>query len=327
MPRPIVFLCFGIALLAFDGAGRVLLADEQREMQATDTRQSTSDRLRQLLHDELSPTVMVVAHRGCWFDGTPENSLAAIARCIELEVDMVEIDVHLTADGVPVLLHDTTVDRTTDGAGAIAALTLEQLGDLRLRSGGGGPAATLTAAKIPTLREAVRLARGRILINLDIKAEAFEPAFQVVREAGVEDQVLMKMNALPESEKLSGAGFVGETLFMPIIRECGATTPADRCAPRLSQVVPRFGVYDPVAYEIIFTSFGYLREGVAAMRDNGGRIWVNSLQPHHAAGITDVQAVDDPDATWGRLVDMGVTMIQTDRPEALIAYLKGRGLR
>jgi glycerophosphoryl diester phosphodiesterase len=57
-------------------------------------------------------------------DSVPENSLAALERCIELGVDMMETDIHRTRDGALVIMHDDTVDRTTDGTGAVADLTL-----------------------------------------------------------------------------------------------------------------------------------------------------------------------------------------------------------
>lgn len=79
---------------------------------------------------------MVAAHRACWKQA-PENSLAAIRDCIALGVDIVEIDVRQTRDGQFVIIHDSTVDRTTDGRGRVEQFSLADLRQLRLRLGKG----------------------------------------------------------------------------------------------------------------------------------------------------------------------------------------------
>lgn len=86
--------------------------------------------------------IVVVAHRGChaaapdhgFNDTAPENSLAALQRCIAIGVDVMETDVRRAADGTLVMLHDATVDRTTDGTGKLSELTLADLQKLRLRT-------------------------------------------------------------------------------------------------------------------------------------------------------------------------------------------------
>lgn len=81
--------------------------------------------------------VLVASHRGQW-RSAPENSLGAIDQAIKDGAEIVEIDVRLTSDGVPVLMHDSTVDRTTDGRGQVADLSLAQIKNLRLQEGLGG---------------------------------------------------------------------------------------------------------------------------------------------------------------------------------------------
>ena len=140
----------------------------------------------------------------------------------------------------------------------------------------------------------------------------------------MQDQVLMKMAAAPDSPVLLGAPFLGNTLFMPIIRECTEANLNNNCTPRLSAYVPGYARYRPVAYEITYSSEQFLIEGVEAMRDMGVRIWVNTLSPHHAAGIVDKHAIEDPAGTWGRVIALGGSIIQTDYPGLLIKYLRGR---
>ena len=287
-----------------------------------------SDRLRDELQDETAPTVMVVAHRGCWVEGAPENSLAAIRRCDAIGVDIIEIDVALTSDGTPVLLHDETVDRTTAGSGPIAEMSLDDLRSLRLRSGFGGDDAEITNERIPTLEQALTASRDTFLINLDMKAEAFDRAYEVARSLGVEDQILMKMSALPDDPALQTARFLDRTMFMPIIRECaGEATGVPACSESIASVAPAYSPYGPIAYEIVYMNSDYLREGVASMRAMGGRIWVNTLDSTLAGGHTDALAVDDPDAHWGQVVRDGANIIQTDYPALLSGYLRREGLR
>ena len=117
-------------------------------------------RLERLAH----PTpgdVIVIAHRAC-HASAPENSIAAVKACIAAGIDGVELDVRHTRDGVAVVMHDPTVDRTTDGHGAVAELTLAELQMLHLRAGSGGAGATLTGERIPTLAAYVDTARGAL---------------------------------------------------------------------------------------------------------------------------------------------------------------------
>lgn len=101
----------------------------------------------------------IYAHRGASAE-LPENTLPAFARAVELGAYGIELDVHLSADGVPVVIHDETVDRTTNGTGAVADLTVEQL--QALDAGNGEP--------VPTLRQVLDLVSGKIHVNIEIKA-------------------------------------------------------------------------------------------------------------------------------------------------------------
>jgi glycerophosphoryl diester phosphodiesterase len=116
---------------------------------------------------------IITSHAACK-GHAPENTLAGIRAGIALGADAVEIDVHLTRDGVPVLIHDETVDRTTDGTGTIDALSLRRA--RRLDAGGG--------ECIPTLHEVLDEAAGRVLIILEIKPPGIEKeVLAVVRRA------------------------------------------------------------------------------------------------------------------------------------------------
>lgn len=257
--------------------------------------------------------VLVIGHRGCW-QTAPENSLAAIEACIGLGVDMVEVDVQRSRDGALVLMHDLSVDRTTDAAGAVADLSAAQIAALRLRDGAGGAERPLTGQTVPTLRQALEAARGRVLVNIDAKSDVYADVAALLVEMGMANQVLMKMPAAPDDPRLRASPLMRQAHFMPVIVERAGHGP-------IADLLPGYDDMAPVAYEIVFENRAYFEAGIGAMRQSGRRVWVNTLRPFHAAGHTDAAARADPDAHWGRLIAEGVTMIQTDAPAELISYL------
>lgn len=115
--------------------------------------------------------VMVIAHRG--FSGeAPENTLAAFKKAIEVGSDMMELDVHFSKDGQVVVIHDDTLERTTNGRGKVADHTLQELKKLDAGSWFESP---FSGEQIPTLKEVLQLAQGNILVNIEIKNEYLGP--------------------------------------------------------------------------------------------------------------------------------------------------------
>lgn len=106
-----------------------------------------------------------IAHRGA-SARAPENTLAAFKEAIRLGADLIECDVHLSADEVPVIIHDDTVERTTNGRGAVRALACARL---RRLDAGAWFSSRFRGERIPTLEEALECARGRCGLNIEIK--------------------------------------------------------------------------------------------------------------------------------------------------------------
>ncbi len=130
---------------------------------------------------DTSGRLMSCLHRGD-MQNYPENSIEGIISAIRMGGDMIEIDPRKTKDGVFVLLHDATLNRTTDfteKAGKdglptspnVYDWTYEQLLRLNLKTGSGGDGAKVTDYKIPTLEEAIKVSAGRIFIRLDVKTK------------------------------------------------------------------------------------------------------------------------------------------------------------
>jgi glycerophosphoryl diester phosphodiesterase len=124
--------------------------------------------------------MIVVGHRGCALL-EPENTLRGFRHALELGCDYVETDVRLTRDGHLVLMHDETVDRTTNGSGSVAELTF---GEIRALDAGQGE-------QVPTLAELLPLLRGRAHLLCELKGEnTAAEAVRIVREAGMEREVV-----------------------------------------------------------------------------------------------------------------------------------------
>jgi glycerophosphoryl diester phosphodiesterase len=114
---------------------------------------------------------LVISHAACG-GHAPENTLAGVREALRFGVDAIEIDVQASADGVPVLMHDLTVDRSTNGSGQVAKLSLEEL---RTLDAGGEP--------VPTLAEVLEITGGRALLVVEIKQPGIEELIAgVVRE-------------------------------------------------------------------------------------------------------------------------------------------------
>ena len=146
--------------------------------------------------------VLVVGHRGLGPSGElPENTVPAFLRAVELGADAVETDVRLTADGVPVLLHDETLDRTTECSGPVASWTWAEVRNCRARTGFDESGAPIY---VPSLDEAVEALAGRAVLFVEIKPVASERIDRVVDAVlpvcagGVEDGSIRFTSFSPE---------------------------------------------------------------------------------------------------------------------------------
>lgn len=120
------------------------------------------------------------AHRGASAD-YPENTMSAFRSAIELGADGIELDVHLSKDGVPVVIHDADVARTTSGSGLIADL---YLADIKKLDAGNGE-------HVPTFEEVLLLTRGKTRLDIEIKgARAGAPVVQMMRDRSRDQWVI-----------------------------------------------------------------------------------------------------------------------------------------
>lgn len=233
--------------------------------------------------------VYVVAHRGA-HDGIPENTLPAYERAIELGCDFVEIDIRTTKDGHFVSIHNATIDAyTMDGTtGAVHDMTLAELKAVDIGSRVGPEWAD---TRIPTLEEILALCRGRVGIYLDLKDGDVEQIAAIVRAYGMTDYTLWY-----------GVG-------RRIVERVNAACP--ECIP----------MPDPGPERNLPALLEHTRPKVVAA------VWrhfsPSFVQACHAAGAIVIVDEQDP-SSWEDAVEWGANGIQTDYPEALIAFLRDR---
>ena len=268
------------------------------------------------IHNPSSRKVLVACHRGDWRN-YPENSLAAIGSVIGMGADIVEIDLALTSDSVLMVCHDRTLNRTTTGKGLIAEIPYDSIQRCFLKSGHG----VATSHRMPTLREALELCKDRIVVNIDKGYQYYDLVQRLSEELGVTGQLLIKGKSPVADVAAKFSRYEHNMMYMPII---------DILKPKGQALFAEYLGTDtvPLAYEVCWSEYTPAVE--ACMKKvvaGGSKLWVNSLWPSLCGGLCDDAAFEgDPAAVYGKLVDMGATMIQTDRPELLISYLRARGL-
>lgn len=264
----------------------------------------------------------VMAHRGCWADGAPEVSVAGILACEALRPDFVEVDVRTTSDGHLVLMHDDTVDRTSNGTGAVAAMTLAQIHALRLRAGEGGPDAALTDERVPTLAEGLEAARGKFVLQLDIKDAAADQVAAVVEQLGMAGQATSWVFGPAQDEGLAHSPLRGTVGMIPVISECGEN-PSSSCRSAPMAPLSDYAAIEPAGF--------YMISG-AALSDAGAQAYIaNALSVARPAGswimvrtLFDVDTTPPAErqAVWRQLIDMGVHVVMTDHPGELLTLIR-----
>lgn len=258
-------------------------------------------------------TPLLVAHRG-EDSGAPENSLAAIAAAHDRGADVVEVDVRQTKDGVLVLMHDGDVKRTTDGETRLAGkslsvtdLTWPELQTLVLDDPTGGCDGALADSKpqrcrVPTLAEAVQVAKGKVLLMLDFKSGDHLAVAKVVADAEALETVYFFDSALDKLAQIQAQypGFV----VMPRADDAGST---------LQLLQPN--------WPVVHIDPGYLTDVAQAARQKGNKLFLNVFVPmdvfYKLAADGDPTALETAETGVRDLLNGGARLLQTDRVSQL----------
>ena len=239
---------------------------------------------------------LLIAHRGL-SARYPENTLAAFRAAIEAGGEMLELDVGLSADGHVIVLHDDTLDRTTNGEGRLADSLIERLNML---DAGAWFDRSFAGERLPTLAEALDLARGRSAVNIEIKPEAAGSELR----GGVEEKVV----ALVRERHMEEAVLVSS--FAPFVVER-----IKRLAPNLSTALlyGRAVDFDPV--ELV------TRVRADGLNMSRRHLTADLVRRLHASGrFLCVYTVDSPEELE-RVSALGVDGIFTNDIEAAAAAL------
>ena len=239
---------------------------------------------------------LIAAHRGgaaLW----PENSLTAFRGAIALGVDALEFDVHLTADGEPVVIHDATLDRTTTGQGPVRSVTLARLQSVRLLDRTGAP----LDETVPTLAQVLALARPTSVAVLpEIKLDRSRAPYP-----DVEQRVVALLRAHGLVERASVQSFDDATL-----RRVRALEPALRTMLLISQ--GRMTTYastpaDPVRWAVEL--------GTADLGVDFRLIDAPLVAAARAAGVRLAAWTVNADDDLRRMGALGVDVVMSDRPD------------
>ncbi len=255
----------------------------------------------------LAGAPLLVAHRG-GSGLAPENTLAAFRSARDdWAADMIELDIHLTADGHVVVIHDPNVDRTTDGTGPVAAKTLAELRALdagyRFTPDDGASFPFRgRGVRIPTLEEVLE-ALPAMRFTVEVKAGAVQrPFFELARRLGAVERIVA-----------AGFGAAERTLF----REWPGAVSASMEQVRRFYALHRLRLGATWAPPV----------DVFQVPERTGRLLICSprfVREAHAHGIAvQVWTVDDPVA-MERLFDAGVDGIQSDHPDRLARVMTAR---
>lgn len=249
---------------------------------------------------------MVAAHRAA-HSKYPENSLAAVKEAINQGIDIAEIDVRATKDSVLVIMHDATILRTTGQKGKVSDYTYAELQKFPLLFNGKP-----TAEKIPTFDEVLKLAKDKILIDIDFKADedyAMGKTIDAIVAHKMEDQVLFFLYDHKDAAKVRAIN--PKIPIMPRVHNVDETYEALAMGDQ--------GGKFPVLH--VDDSF-YNDTTMMRVLKKGTRVWINAL------GKYDKMEEKQADSGFDQLRKDAqyANVIQTDHPEKLLAYLRKKGL-
>lgn len=237
---------------------------------------------------------LALGHRGTgsfnlW---APENTIAALEIAWEMGADSIEIDVRETSDGVLVLMHDSTVDRTTNGTGRVDEMTLAEIKALTTFS--INPA--VPAQTVPTFLEALQCLHGKTLVDVDIKDATMSTLVADIVAADMLDAAYLLIGSVGEGQAARAAH--PDVALMPKVHSAEDVYAFEAA---LSPIV----FFEPDVEDVDLA----LREAVCS---TGARLHLDAL------GFYDILG----ELGFDIMLGLGADIIQTDRLSVLVPYLR-----
>lgn len=241
---------------------------------------------------------IVICHRGDHLK-YPENTLNGYAEAIKNDADYVEIDLRTTKDSALVSIHDATVNRMTNGKGAIKDMTLDEIEKLELKSNDSTDKAIY---RVPTFEQILTLCKNKIYIYIDFKQAGAAVTYAMLKKYGMEKQVLVYINGIQQLiDWRKTAPDMPLMLSMP-----NSAKDVESMKTFINQAKP----------DLLDGSWKeYSKDMVSTAHDMNLPAW------------PDIQSKDEGPQDWDQAIAKGFMGLQTDHPAALVKYLKEKGLR
>lgn len=250
-------------------------------------------------HSPSSKIVLVAAHRGAHI-GNFENSIASTKKAIILGVDIVEADVRTTKDGHLVLMHDSSIDRTTTGKGKVEDLTLAQIRKYRLKT----PNGRISNESVPTFEEFLKITKRKIMVDIDMKTDNVKGIFAAVKKTGTDKEVFYFDNDYDQLDRIKDLDGLAQIMPRAYSFQM-ADSAITRFSPPAVHIDPKF----------------YTEELTEMLRKNHSRVWINTLGDYDG-NIRN----GNGEKVLEEILKYGANMIQTDEPEMLLQLLKSNKL-
>ena len=276
------------------------------------------ERKKQLVRDVRNGAhVLIAAHRGAFTGNIIQNTINAYHAAVRMGADIIECDVARTVDGHLLAFHDGGEPRAFGRTQNIKTLPFREARNLCYFNSIGAA----TDQRVQTFEEVLAALKGDVLINVDRGWEYWADIVETVERYGMAEQIILKSPVADEI--LRSLQEVGRNyMYIPIV---DSTDDIDRA---LSYDLNVLGV------EIKFRSADQdivAPEYLKRLKELGLLLWSNAIKLNHIEVLAatfddDVSVLSDPDKGWGRLLDMGFDIIQTDWPNLLKEYLDSRGV-
>jgi glycerophosphoryl diester phosphodiesterase len=239
---------------------------------------------------------LVIGHRGA-YGYAPENTMVSFEKGLQCRADLLELDIHLSLDGEIIVIHDSEVDRTTDGTGPIERMTLAQIKKL---DAGVKFNQKFKGERVPTLREVLDWSKDKIPIAIEVKGNPFPTP-------GIEHK-LIKM--------LREYNLISETMVISFHHEC----------------MKRFKQTEP-ALATGLLLMGELIDPLQALKSCNANSWRPGWQYWTQDKVEAIQKSGATASTWNadiesvmdQIVPMGLASIGSNFPDRLRSYIDGCG--
>lgn len=255
--------------------------------------------IKDFLHWTPEREPLVSAHRGGPMPGYPENALETFENATKLGANFVEMDMALTSDGVIVLMHDSTLDRTTTCIGLVISITYEDLLKCDLVDNDG----IVTAFKVPTLKDTLSWVGGKVVLKLDFKKGVpYARVVEAVRHAGAHNNIMLISYNLKQARAMHAVG--PELMLSVSIYNEAMLAGVKASGLPIDQLVAWVGVKlgSKAFYDLL--------------HEHGLYINMGTLGPKHRSIDGKIERTGD-DSEYLRIFDLGVDIMSTDRVSAV----------